>query len=311
MLLHCLSGLYQVAVALRHLAYDYRLLPVTRVPAVVISIGNIVAGGVGKTPLVHFLAELLSKKFQVAILSRGYKSKAEHRWEPARVHSSMDVHAVGDEPLWLAQKLPHVQVWVGKKRARSAQEAVKGGAEVIILDDGFQHRKLHRDFDVVIKSDMEPTHFLPRGTLRDHPSRLEKASLLVSMKHEKDSHVRFKREIATDLSGKKVAVFCAIANPHRFIEQVEAAGGIIVASQCKSDHMPFTVEEIESFYKESGADCLICTEKDAIKLPSTAIPIIPIPLMLSLAGGETLWQTFIDKIHNQVDYVRRVSGRTP
>src|SRR6185436_10651897 len=116
MLLHCLSELYQAATFLRHMAYDFRLLPITKVPAVVISVGNIVAGGVGKTPLVHFLAALLSKKFTTAILSRGYKSAAEHLWEPTRVHGGMDAHAVGDEPLWLAQKLPHVQVWVGKGR---------------------------------------------------------------------------------------------------------------------------------------------------------------------------------------------------
>jgi tetraacyldisaccharide 4'-kinase len=305
-----LSKLYQAGVRLRHEAYQSRLLTTKKVPAVVVSVGNIVAGGTGKTPLVHFLASELSKEHKVAILSRGYRSIAENEG-PTFVEASMQADEVGDEPLWLAQKLPEVQVWVGADRYASAKKAVENGAEIIILDDGFQHRRLHRDFDVVVTAAESPYsngHFLPRGYLRDLPSRLSSATLLAVMGSKKLNvkvpQVFFDRTTSVDLKGKKVALFCAIANPERFLKQIQASGAKIKVSLIKPDHEPFSVKELEELAQKSKADVLVCTEKDFVKLESTSLPIIPVPLELSITEGTEVWKQFINQIKAQVQHVR-------
>ncbi len=303
-----LSMLYKTGVKLRHTAYQSRLLPIHRVPAVVVSVGNIVAGGTGKTPLVHLLASTLANDHTVAILSRGYASEAEEWDEPTRVEPGMSADEVGDEPLWLAQKLPAVQVWAGRDRVKSAQKAVENGAEIILLDDGFQHRRLHRDFDLVVTGDQPYSngHFLPRGYLRDLPSRLENADLIAVMGNQKLDvdvpQVVFERKISANLQGKKVALFCAIANPHRFIQAVETLGGEMVNTYIKPDHEPFSLEELNMLART--ADILVCTEKDFVKLPKTTLPIMPLPLELSIAEGDDVWKQFIHQIKTQVQHVR-------
>lgn len=303
-----LSLLYATGVKLRHTAYQSHLLPIHKVSAVVVSVGNIVAGGTGKTPLVHLLARTLASDHSVAILSRGYASEAEEREMPTRVEPEMSANEVGDEPLWLAQKLANIQVWVGRDRVKSAEQAVKNGAEIIVLDDGFQHRRLHRDFDVVVTGD-EPYsngHFLPRGYLRDLPSRLEQADLIAVMGKQKLDisvpQVVFERKILANLHGKKVALFCAIANPQRFIQAVASLGGEMVNTYIKPDHEPFSLEELTLLSR--SADVLVCTEKDFVKLPKTTLPIMPLPLEISIAEGDEVWKQFIHQIKTQVQHVR-------
>jgi tetraacyldisaccharide 4'-kinase len=308
-----LSLLYQAGIRLRHRAYQYHLFTAQKVPAVVVSVGNIVAGGTGKTPLVHFLAQELSKEHKVAILSRGYRSQAENHGEPTLVEPSMQAENIGDEPLWLAQKLPEIQVWVGRDRAASAKKAVEHGAEILLLDDGFQHRRLHRDFDIVVVSGESPYsngHFLPRGYLRDLPSRLASATLLAMMGSKRldlpTPQVFFERTSSTSLQGKKVALFCAIANPERFLNQVQAAGAQITISLIKPDHDFFSIEELEELAQKSKADLLVCTEKDFVKLSSvkTSIPLVPIPLELSISEGDEVWKQLIHQIKSQVKEVQ-------
>jgi tetraacyldisaccharide 4'-kinase len=304
---------YQAGVSLRHFAYDRCFFVPKKVPAVVISIGNIVAGGVGKTPLVHFLAEEISKNHKIAILSRGYRSKAEHRKGSTLVEATMTAEEVGDEPLWLARKLPSIEIWVGKNRVASAKKAIANGAEILLLDDGFQHRSLHRDFDVVVLSGDAPLdngYFLPRGYLRDCPSRLSKADILVVMGNALDKFpgaITFERRTSIEgFEGKKVALFCAIGNPHRFFQQIQQRGAQIVGSLCKPDHAFFSSEEIERLYHQSEAEVLVCTEKDFVKLLKTTVPILAVPLEIKISGGHELWTQFIKKIQTQVDYVRRI-----
>lgn len=312
-ILWLLSLLYQAGTKLRHRAYKLHLLSPKKVPAIVVSVGNIVAGGTGKTPLVHFLASELAKDNKVAILSRGYRSEAEN--QNILVEPSMTAAEVGDEPLWLAQKLPFVQVWVGKDRVISAQKAIENGAEILLLDDGFQHLKLHRDFDVVVVSEDAPYsngYFLPRGFLRDLPSRLSEASLIAVMGLKPLSftvpQVIFDRTTSVNLQGKKVALFCAIGNPERFLKQVQALGADIAISCMKPDHAPFTISELEELAQKSKADFLVCTEKDFVKLPKNSLPIIAVPLELSMTQGEEVWKQFINQIKLQVQHVR-ISSR--
>lgn len=318
-LLWGLSHLYRAGIFMRHFAYDCGFFASKKVPAVVVSIGNIVAGGVGKTPLTHFLAEHVSKNYSTAILSRGYRSKAEHRKKSTLVEQTMTAEEVGDEPLWLAKKLPSVQVWVGKNRFASAKKAVENGAEILLLDDGFQHRGLHRDFDIVVVSGESPFdngHFLPRGLLRDFPSRLSKATILAVMGKQTEQFpgsVSFDRTTAIDLQGKRVALFCAIANPNRFFDQVQERGAHVVFSLFKPDHAFFTREEIEMLYEQSKADILVCTEKDLVKLSPEEIPVpmIAVPLELKVRDGHEIWKALMKKIQQQVNHVRRIPSHTP
>jgi tetraacyldisaccharide 4'-kinase len=312
-MLWLLSLLYQAGVWLRDAAYRYRLITSKKVAAVVVSVGNIVAGGAGKTPLVHLLVEELSKRHKVAILSRGYRSKAEKQGRPTLVEPAMKAEDIGDEPLWLARKLPQVQVWVGRDRIASATQAIQNGAEVIVLDDGFQYRKLHRDFDIVAVSGASPYsngYFLPRGYLRDLPSRLSDATLLAVMEPQAmdlpGQQVVFARTLQAPLEGKKVALFCAIASPEKFLQQVQEAGAHVAMTLIKPDHDPFSFEELAELARQSRADCLVCTEKDFVKLSPapTSIPLIPIPLELSVIQGGGVWHQFINQITSRVQNAR-------
>jgi tetraacyldisaccharide 4'-kinase len=116
--------------------------------------------------------------------------------------------------------------------------------------------------------------------------------------------VFFDRTTSVDLKGKKVALFCAIANPERFLNQIQASGAKIKVSLIKPDHEPFSVKELEELAQKSKADVLVCTEKDFVKLASTSLPIIPVPLELSITEGTEVWKQFINQIKAQVQHVR-------
>jgi len=327
-LLRALSYLYQTGVHLRNAAYDRGLLAAQDCGLPVISIGNIVAGGTGKTPFVKFLAGELSKSFQVAILSRGYRSAAEKTGEALQVTPATDISQCGDEPYWLACGLPQVQVWVGKNRLQSAQRAHHSGADVILMDDGMQHRQLKRDFEITLVDGEDPFgkgFFLPRGLLRDSPHRLAQADCVVVIdpSSEIEAQLRpltqapliFARTVSElSLTGEKVAVFCAIGRPQRFLKSVRQAGGEIVASFFKPDHEPFNAEELQQFAEKSGADALVCTEKDHVKLKADfqgRIPIISFPSRLEISGPA--WEQLLNKIQSKirVEHDRRISSHSP
>lgn len=317
-LLRALSYLYRVGVALRNEAYDLGLFKAHDVGIPVVSIGNIIAGGTGKTPFVKFLAEELSKKFKLAIVSRGYRSKIEQTSSVLQVTPEMDASSCGDEPYWLARDLPEVQVWVGKNRVNSAKSAKAKGAEMVLMDDGMQHRRLKRDIEIVLVDGEDPFgkgFFLPRGLLRDSPARLKKTDCVVvigpiSKMVEQELHyftqapiVFAERVTNVSLKGKKVAVFCAIGKPQKFLQSVREAGGEIVASFFKPDHDPFYPEELQKFAEECLADMLVCTEKDQVKLPKDfkcCHPIVPLTSHLKISGNETAWQELLNNIQSRV-----------
>ncbi len=315
-LLHMLSYLYRGGVALRNLAYDAKVFSSAKVKAPVISIGNIVAGGTGKTPLVKMLAEELSKTLKVAILSRGYKSKIENSGDVLCIHSGTPVEICGDEPFWLARYLPNVAVWVGKNRKESARQAIEKGAEVILLDDGMQYRDLHRDVEIVVMDGEDlfgKGYFLPRGLLRDDPARLKKASLIVindAKCHKKikeklslytNAPVMFVRmNIQEDLKGKRACVFCAIGKPTRFLQSVKDAGADVLSTFFKPDHDPFFPEELTLFAKKSGADVIVCTQKDYVKLPrhfSCSLPVLPLQGEFEIVSGKEEWQKLKGRLY--------------
>ncbi len=317
------SLLYRSAVFLRNLGYDYQLLKTDSVPAVVVSIGNITAGGTGKTPLVGFLAKTLSQTRKVAILSRGYKSQVESTGRPFLVTETTPVEVCGDEPFWLAKEVPSAQVWVGKNRLLSAQSAIEKGAQVILLDDGMQHRSLKRDFEIVTLDGQDPFsggRFLPFGFLRDAPQSLQRADLVVVQQSPLSQNQAIAQKISSftnapilfvktelklppsisSFKGKKIGLFCALAKPDKFMQAVRSAGGEIVATYFKPDHEPFLAEDLSAFAKRSGADFLVCTEKDGVKLPKnfTCIkPLYPLRAELEIVQGSEAWQKLIGQIN--------------
>lgn len=313
-LLKLMSQCYRGAVSLRNFAYDF-VIPSTRLSVPVISVGNIVAGGTGKTPFIHYLAKALGET-EIAILSRGYRRKGN---KTVVVESDTSVEFCGDEPLLLSQKLPQAKVIVGADRAHTGQIAQRLGAKLILLDDGMQHRQLHRDIEIGVMDARDlfgRGHFLPRGLLRDSPKRLAKANLIIlngvkDQPHFEALTTRIRHytsapitamdltvENSIELASKKVGVFCAIGAPERFVDTLKTLGCDIVLKEFKSDHLPFTQEEIDRFAilaHDQGAECIVCTEKDAVKLPARAGLIVA-----KIALKPTFGKEHLENLINEV-----------
>ncbi|OGN55471.1 MAG: hypothetical protein A3D96_00740 [Chlamydiae bacterium RIFCSPHIGHO2_12_FULL_44_59] len=268
------SFLYALAVFFRNFLYDCSLLKITKVTPVVVSIGNVVAGGTRKTPFTLALARALSHR-SVAILSRGYGR-------------------MPDEAILLARRLPQARICVGKDRvelARTIQDV-----DLILLDDGFQHRKLHRDIDVLLTR-KQPDHYLPWGFLRDSPNR--KADFVFVP--DSDFTLVVKRildlsfqEIPT-IQGWKVDIFSAIADAGQFKKTVESLGAEIIRTRNYFDH------EIPDLQEFSHVRPILCTEKDVVKLPTTDLPIYYLEMEVQIAASPKKWEMLIEKIEETID----------
>lgn len=310
---------------------------------VVISIGNIVVGGTGKTPVTLMIAQEFYQEFFVAVLSRGYRSQAEKLPIPivlCKGEGPMQSAAFcGDEPFLIAQNLPKAFVVVGKDRHKASDIAAKAGAHVILLDDGMQHRRLARDFEVVVMDAGDPFgqgHFLPRGLLRESVKSLSRANLII-LNHTAsgDSFVSMKNHIAKyssaivvgtkmevlqvetlegnrieSIKGKKVGTFCCIAHPEYFERTITQEGAQIVKSIFAPDHMCFSTKELAAFAekcKASGAELLLCTEKDRVKIldvKGLALPVAWVKMQLTLMEGMAEWTSFMANIKD--DLRRRI-----
>src|SRR5438034_7560692 len=209
--LYSLSKVFQVAVKIRRFLYNVRILRDSTLGVQVIAIGNLTVGGTGKTPVVEkFARELRDQGRNVAILSRGYRSKPVpmHQWllnkvllrddtTPPRVVSDgksllLDSEMAGDEPYMLASNLKDVVVLVDKDRVKSGRYAIeKFGCDTLLLDDGFQYWKLRgRRQDIVLIDRQQPfgnERLLPRGTLREPPSHLARANTIFITKSDGDT----------------------------------------------------------------------------------------------------------------------------
>jgi tetraacyldisaccharide 4'-kinase len=268
-----------------------------RVPGLrVLSVGNVQVGGAGKTPVVRALAEGLVARGQVvAILSRGYGRKATG---DVRVEGPPwpEVARTGDEPLMLARSVPAATVWVGADRLALARLAVRCGATVALLDDGFQHWRLARDADVVVVDEavgLGNGHLLPRGPLREPSWALARASLVwvraagtpvpvpwpdrvprVRARHGPRDVVAPGGEVhPTDsLRGRRVVAFAGIGRPSAFRHTLESVGAEVVAFTGFPDHHPFGADELRGLEQRaaSAGAWLVTTEKDAVRCPDGA-----------------------------------------
>jgi tetraacyldisaccharide 4'-kinase len=338
--LHVISWGYHFVATVRNWMFDHGWLRQYSPPVpVVISVGNIVAGGTGKTPAAQMIVQQFYGSHKLAILSRGYRSPAEKKGKPTLLCKGngplYPALQCGDEPYLLAERFPKAYVYVGKDRLQASNMAARDGADLILLDDGMQHRFLARDFDVVILDAEDPFgqgYFLPRGFLRENLKSLSRADLII-VNHagnadrfgsivkqieqysfapvigtamEVEGIIDFEGQPVAALANKKVAAICGIANPDHFFATVEKLNAEVVLKNCISDHFSFTKDQLEKLCKkarEKGAEMIVCTEKDRVKIPDNltlSLPLVWLKMHLKLVEGEAAWCEFIDKVRKKL-----------
>jgi len=352
--LHFLSFLYLWAVQLRLFLYRNRVFKERQLGCLVISIGNLTVGGTGKTPVVEKFARALQVGGRrVAILSRGYKSidtrkrrtllnrilqdGADH---PPRLVSDgqrilLDSATSGDEPYMLASNLRGVAVVVDKDRVKAGLHAIKElNVDTLLLDDGLQYLHLRHRLDIVLIDRQAPfgnEFLLPRGTLREPPGNLRRASYIFITKcngepndelvdrirqynrtaeiiecaHKplflqhvyKDDHVPL-----THLDGLYIGSLCGIAAPESFENGLRKLGAKVEISRHFADHHRYTEKELTSFLQRCvrrDVGAVITTEKDAVRFP--VIDPLPLPIYyrrveIEILSGHETWEHCVQRI---------------
>ncbi len=294
------SFLYGAGVIVRNWLFDIGLLAVHKVSVPVISVGNVSAGGVGKTPLVEFLATKLRKDYRVAVISRGYGRKSTGYLVVSNGRQRCaEAWKAGDEASQLAEKLNEVVVVVDEKRARAAEHVVRDfQATVIILDDGFQHRYLHRDLNIVVLSYKELTNrdaLLPAGNRREPLSSLLRADLIgisrCANRNEFENaqkilqstvvkpmfafRTRVKKMRSAETRKEvqqnwdRPIAFSGIGEPSAFEETLKSNGVNVGTHLIFRDHHWYSVTDLQKIRVSSNefqADAIITTEKDVARL---------------------------------------------
>jgi len=293
--LRAAEGPYALAMRRRNRRYDTGAAAVHRVGVPVVSVGNLTLGGTGKTPMVEWIARWFrTRGVRVAVVSRGYGARTGSR---------------NDEALELDQKLPDVPHLQDPDRVAAARRAIEElGAQIIVLDDAFQHRRIHRDLDLVLVDALEPFgfgHVFPRGTLREPLMGLGRADVVAlsradMLPPERRNEIwqevaRYAPQAATietahaprcllsstgaeepldSLRGQRVAAFCGIGNPAGFRHTLETCGYQLAAFREFPDHHRYTPDDIDSLTRwtqELAPAAVLCTHKDLVKLSVTRL----------------------------------------
>ena len=304
-----LSAIYGGVVRTRNALYDRGVLRARRLQAAVISVGNLSAGGSGKTPFVLLLGELLQARgIKFDVLSRGYgrRSRGVRLVDPAGLPQEF-----GDEPLLMARKL-QVPVIVGEDRYYAGRFAEsKFGPQFHLLDDGFQHRALARDFDIVLVTPQDVgDRLLPAGRMREALSSLRRADAVVlasgasaeSFPIEGKTVWRVRRGIVPQNVPLRPVVFCGIAWPQNFVLQLRAANIEPVAEAFYRDHHAYSekdIHELIELKQRSEASGFVTTEKDAVNLGSylsALAPLAVVPVKMELSDAANALDTMLHKI---------------
>lgn len=276
-----LSTIYGAAVQARNGLYNRGIFNARRLSGPVISVGNISFGGSGKTPFVIMLGGLLQARgIPFDVLSRGYGRKTRGVLEVDPNGSPRDF---GDEPILIAKRLG-CPVIVGESRYQAGLFAEnKFGPQLHILDDGFQHRSLARDFDIVLlTSEDARDRLLPAGRLREPLSSLRRADAIVLAAESAHPELKIdgpclwhlRRNVSITQTPPRPIIFCGIARPQQFVDQLQAAGIDPVATKFYRDHHSYTesdVLDLAALRRRNDAGGFVTTEKDAINLG----PLIP------------------------------------
>jgi tetraacyldisaccharide 4'-kinase len=310
--LNPLSTIYGSVVAARNVLYDRGLLRARRLQGGVVSIGNLSAGGSGKTPFVLLLGELLKARgVKFDVLSRGYgrQSKGVRLVDPAGLPQEF-----GDEPLLIARKL-QVPVIVGEDRYEAGCFAEsRFGAQLHLLDDGFQHRALARDFDIVLVTPQDATDkLLPAGRLREPLPSLRRADVVVLASGASAESFplvgkvvwRVRRGLIPTNVPPRPIVFCGIARPQSFVLQLRTANIEPIAEAFYRDHHAYTekdVRELLELKQRSEAGGFVTTEKDAVNLGgylSALAPLGVMPVKMELVDAANAIDTMLHKINER------------
>jgi tetraacyldisaccharide 4'-kinase len=301
-----LSGLYYLIILLRHLWYDKIPQAVKKTKHHTISIGSIQAGGTGKTPLARLIGDYFRQEgFESVFLSRGYGRKSTQNII-VKPGESKSWEEIGDEPAMLHNSIPDSWLGIGSDRFLNATtiEKILKKKAVFILDDGFQHRRLFRDKNVIcLSSDFFDDRLIPAGFLREPFSSLKRADIIciigssneaqvleekkrqlssqykispiIILHHTADQWVNTKTGLHTQkLPLKNPLLICGIARPHRFVNIVRETGVTPYNHMCYEDHHAYTSHEITELY-HSPVDGIITTEKDAIRLSTIKLDNCP------------------------------------
>lgn len=328
-----LATCWSAGMRLRRWAYDRGILPSRRLATPVISVGNLTVGGTGKTPMVAWLVERLAQaSHSVAVLTRGYGRNNSRRIHLAPADARADPRLLGDEPAMLARRFassaPSTLLAVGADRyatGRMAEE--RWEIDFVVLDDGLQHWQLERSLEIVLLDGSQPFgngYMLPLGSLREPPSSLARANIVLVTRTEPEfDYQRLRAEVRNwnpqapifhartvprrlvdlrsgkacelaALADKRVAAFCGIGNPRAFWKQVRQAACGIVARRAFRDHHRYTPPDLDQLNRlaaAQGAQAFVTTEKDAMNLSATdrlSLPTFVLEIDLEIDDAEGL-----------------------
>jgi len=304
--LYPFSVIYAFIIQVRNLFFDIGFFRCEYLPVPVISVGNITTGGTGKTPAVAFIVrQLQDDGYRVGVVSRGYKRSSRGYVLISDGKSVIvDAEMGGDEPVMLARSLPGAIVAVDENRARGGKSMLENfQVDVIILDDGFQHRALHRDLDIVLVNASKQEHLrahLPAGRLRESLRSLRRADMVLVTKFDSDLSFTATGKLISryttvpvigstispvvcvdivqdagipieSLKTKSAYLFSGIADPENFYKTVRDLEISVKGVHRFKDHHRFNENDINEIFnkaKASGAEVILTTEKDAVRLYS-------------------------------------------
>ena len=328
-----LFPIHVIFIRLKNFFYDYNLIKPKKTKPTIISIGNISLGGTGKTPFTIAIAKLLTHQgYKVGVSTRGHGRENEgssflmkdKNWFVKDFYKHWRV--AGDETVLLKNNLDNVPVYVSKNKTKAAENLYeKEGCDVVLLDDGFQHRKLYRDIDIVLFDHSEKANkIFPYGALRESIIGLKRADIIISTNVVGNKEGGFALKwgyndylLVADNPKNKAEGFevlnqysnilslCAIGSPASFQKTLESLKINYQQSLIYPDHYPFKekdVKKINSFVKDNKIDLILCTEKDLIKLKQykevLGAPLAAITINYSLSSS--LEKGILDKIREMV-----------
>jgi tetraacyldisaccharide 4'-kinase len=328
------SLLFGLVVRVRLWLYRRGFLKQQRLDGIVVSVGNLTAGGTGKTPMVIWLtSQLVAAGEAVAVLTRGYRGVVI----PAEANPAENKpRRVSDEVVVLESHLgDRVPIGVGKSRYRAGRELEQKGVKWFVLDDGFQHLALARDADVVLVDALKPFGgglLLPAGRLREPLSSLRRADVLVITRSTGDEELaaELRRRTAAPIfyaqtelldlirvhpgtprpanereRGAKFFAFCGTGNPPAFFADLKRWGIRVAGRASFPDHYRFTqrrINELEEFAGEMGAKAMLCTEKDLLNfggLQFTRFPVFTCRIAMRPTDPQGLWQAILETIERR------------
>lgn len=332
------SVFYCLGLRLNRWAYRVGIFPTCRLPVRVISVGNLTLGGTGKTPIVILIAETLREHgYKPAILSRGYGGSSKEAvnvvCDGQKILLSADV--AGDEPTMIARRLKNIPVLTGKSRYATGSVAIdRFGVDTLILDDGFQHRALSRDLNILLFDQKKPLgngNLFPAGELRELEKESARADLICLTRCSPrgnatslnmalprntpviktalrpnalmrlDNHEILDVEV---LKGQPVAAFCGIAKPGDFRSTLETAGAEVKLFRAFGDHHRYVADELQSLDRraqDAGVKYVLVSEKDSVKIDPLmfSVPVLKLVVDVEILEGREAFTKLLLKAELQ------------